>query len=156
MDKQEFISEFEKAKKCCKKIAQEYVIECLPEPTLFNLLHGFLTPDKSGFIKFLGGRLLKTREYFELDLHKVVKFLWVNGKVPFWINLNVGYIENGYTFIEVVVSKRLIEYENTMYSGDNGKHPFHILSPPLPLGWKPMEENGKFNLKKNKRYKILT
>ena len=141
-----FITAFDQAAKFCRDFAQPFVVEALPRSLRFNFTAAQRTPDQNGRIKFLGGRLLSPEELVAVEPIRARKYLWVDGKVPQWINLTVEAADDDHTYIEVRVCDRLASSMEHLYHTREGSPPFHILSPALPPEWESVEKNGKFSL----------
>lgn len=99
------------------------------------------------------GRLLDTEHLVYKDTtqlkyalenpSEVVSLLWVDGKVPEWINVSVDSIENGHLIIKLVCCGRFSSNKLDMYLPQSGFSPFSPRSPSLPPWY---EEGIKFDL----------
>ena len=72
--------------------------------------------------------------------------LYRAGKVPEWINVTVESADQFFTYLQLVCCGRFTALGEMLYHRMEGWPPFHCLSPPLPPGWKSVEESGKFDL----------
>jgi hypothetical protein len=74
------------------------------------------------------------------------KYLWVDGKIPQWINFSVHAADTEHTYIEVMVCNRLTADDQVLYHQREGNPPFHVLGPAIPPEWVSLAESGKFSL----------
>src|SRR5262245_46494688 len=107
MELSAFITAFERAAKFCRHFAQQFVVEDLPEPLRFDFAAARRPVGSEGRIKFLGGRLLSPAQLRGVEPTRARKYLWVDGKVPQWINFSVHAADAENTYIEVMVCARL-------------------------------------------------
>jgi hypothetical protein len=84
----------------------------------------------------LGGRLVTLEQRRGVEPTQARQHLWVDGKIPPWINLTVHAADGDFTFIEVYACDRLTaDDRKLLYSTKDGTNtPFHILSPSVPPG----------------------
>ncbi|WP_020474958.1 hypothetical protein [Zavarzinella formosa] len=146
MDKLAFIDTFDWAA-FCREFAQRFVVEDLPTTLRFDFIAANRTPNEKGLIPFLGGRLLTPGQLRGAEPVQARKYLWVDGKIPQWINLSVQAADAGFTFIQVCACQRVTADDRALYHQQEGIPPFHILSPHLPHDWISPEKSGKFSLK---------
>lgn len=146
MDKATFITAFNRAASDCHAFAQQFVTEELPVSLRFDFVAACRSVDASGRIKFLGGRLLTPGQLRGVEPVRARKYLWIDGKVPHWINLSVHAADGAHTYIEVIVCDRLTADDSALYHKREGNPPFHVLGPALPPGWVSLAESGKFSL----------
>jgi hypothetical protein len=80
---------------------------------------------------------------------EVVSFLWRDGQVPAWVNV-YAYAADAYTtYLKVVWSGDFTDDDSHLYYRDWTEPPtppFVGGGPPLPLGWRSIEQSGKFDL----------
>lgn len=130
MTKSEFAQVFEQAALECLKLAQELVSDQLPHSLRFNLRSGILETLDSGQVKFIGGRILLPEQLSGVEGKQAGQWLWVDGKIPVWINLMVSGYDEHHTFIEVSFScSKLTSRDSQLRYGGWGLPPFHILGP---------------------------
>lgn len=146
MEQSAFIAAFDRAATFCRAFAQQFVIEELPAALRFDFATSHRAADERGRIKFLGGRLLTPTQFRGVEPVQARRYLWVDGKIPQWINFSVHAIDADQTYIEVCVCGRLTADDEELYHQREGNPPFHILSPALPPGWVSVVESGKFSL----------
>jgi hypothetical protein len=147
VDKLAFITAFDQATARCRSFAQRYVIEGLPTTVRFDFEVYGRTPNNKGQIKYLGGRLLTREQLCGVEPIQARKYLWIDGKIPLWINLSVQSVDGDFTFIEVHACNRVTDDDGKLYyTRDGTKTPFQILGPRLPPGWVSLVESGKFSL----------
>lgn len=77
------------------------------------------------------------------DENSVVEFLWLNGKVPEWINVSVCKENKESTYIMLLCCGRFTNNIKEIYLPQSGIAPFSIKSPALPPWYK---EGEKFDL----------
>jgi len=118
--------------------------------TLYNDERGRQGP--AGTIKFLGGRFLTPDELCRLSARRAAGLLWVDSKVPSWVN--VGVSANLGTRTEMIVEfcrSLVVADENQLvpdfgWPKGNALVPFRIRGPRLPVGWRSVEMDGRFPL----------
>jgi hypothetical protein len=132
MDKQEFAVRFELAANFCRDFTQSLIIEELPKSLRFNFgMAERLPVNAKGRVKFIGGRLLKPEQLKGLEKAKAGQLLWVDGKIPVWINLRVDYFDENHTCIEILFNaQRLTDNHERLMHEREGNPPFHVLGPP--------------------------
>lgn len=148
MTLQEYIHRFNKAALFCHKFTQLLVVENLPNTIRFNITWNEIneTINTKNYIKFLGGRLLYPEDLKNINYIKTRKMLWIDGKIPQWINMYVSDIIGDTTLITISLCNQIAADTSKLYHSQEGNPPFHILSPLLPQGWESIEKNGKFSL----------
>src|SRR5689334_61384 len=139
MNKTSFMSTFDQAATFCREVAERHVIEALPESLRFDFAAASRPPYEQARIKFLGGRLLAPDQLRNVEPSRAREYLWVDGKVPLWINFNVHEMDATHTYIMVMVSHQLTSNDSVLYHQDEGLPPFHILGPFVPHGWVSLE-----------------
>jgi hypothetical protein len=105
-----------------------------------------LLPVALGRVKFLGGRLLTPDQLRGVEPMRARKYLWVDGKIPQWINFTVHAADAAYTYIEISICARLTADNASLYHQQEGNPPFHVLGPELPPGWVSIAKSSKFSL----------
>jgi hypothetical protein len=146
MELSAFITAFGRAATLCRHFAQQFVVEELPESLRFDFAAARRPVDAARRIKFLGGRLLTPAQLLAVEPVRARKYLWVDGKIPQWVNFTVHAADAEHTYIEVVVCDRLTADDRALYHQREGNPPFHVLGPALPPGWVSLAESGKFSL----------
>ncbi len=130
MTKSEFAQVFEQAAVQCFEFAQELVSDQLPRSLRFNLHGGILETLDSGQVKFIGGRILFPEQLSGVEGKQAGQWLWVDGKIPAWINLVVSGYDEDHTFIDVFFNRsKLTSRESQLRYQEWGFPPFHILGP---------------------------
>jgi hypothetical protein len=146
MDLASFIAAFNRAAALCRDFARQFVVEELPLSLRFDFAAAGRPTDERGHVKFLGGRLLTPAQLRGVDPVRARKYLWVDGKIPQWINFSVHAADAEHTYIEVTVCGRLAADDRALYHRREGNPPFHVLGPALPSGWVSVAESGKIRL----------
>jgi hypothetical protein len=141
-----FIAAFDRAATLCRDFAQQFVTGELPASLRFDFAGAGRPTDQTGRVQFLGGRLLLPAQLRGVEPVRARKYLWVDGKVPQWINLSVHAADAEHTYIEVAVTDRLVAEVAQLYHQREGNPPFHVLGPALPPWWVSLAESGKFSL----------
>jgi hypothetical protein len=130
VDRSEFLSRFSKA--CFLAIRHAGKLWNRELPATFQLSVITATPPEelpSGKLKFLGGRLLEKEKLRNLTLEQATKLLWVDGKVPRWINVSVEMTGLESTYLNIICCDKLAKTEAEFYHRREGNPPFHVLAP---------------------------
>jgi len=134
MDKRTFINRLILAGNTARKFATslDYVNVKLPEKLIFTIQqyndpNG--TQSKMGKLKFLGGRFLNPSELKNLSADRAASLLWVDGKVPSWIDVNVNNYDAYSTEIMLSFSKTLVPAVEEKLPPDYGMEPNNPLVP---------------------------
>jgi hypothetical protein len=147
MEREVFTQRFHEASAQARDFCRQFIDESLPDPMLFclrlnasydgNPLH----EDERVFPEDSDGELARRLSRCTAD--EVVDVLWRDGIVPEWVNLTViGEIETA-TLIEVLSCGRFTANEQLLYHQEEGRPPFHVLGPSLPVGF---EHGQKFSI----------
>lgn len=132
---EEFWAQFAEASKAALAFARRFVVTPLPDDLRYHLDTLGETvcgtqPDDLPRRKILGGRILTEDKLRGLKADRAAKFLWVDGKLPEWINLNVENADAQYTYVRVLASSLLVkDVAECLYRCRDGATPFHILGP---------------------------
>lgn len=157
MDFGEFVRRLDRAGKRARALAQEVVIDELPSDILYMLPkiddpRGRRGPP--GTIKFFGGRFVTPDELSDVPARRAAKLLWIDGKVPRWINVMVVAADAQVTRVRLLSSGDLVVADastlprDVSYAVDPGDpiEPFRIRGPLLPPRWRSLELDGRFHL----------
>lgn len=71
------------------------------------------------------------------NCEQVIDLLWRDGKVPEWINVSVASESEGHTTIRLECCGRYSSNPDHIYHIHEGRAPFHVLGPPVPIGVDP-------------------
>lgn len=138
MTKEEFKDNFLKALDGLIPFTQEFVINDLPSEVKF-----IIKPNSS----YDGNPLVDDEEIFPndnvnidsqmspCDFDNAIDYLWRNGKVPEWINVSVYRCDTNYTYVKLESCGRYSGNINNLYHVQEGRPPFHALSPSIPLNY---------------------
>ncbi len=80
-------------------------------------------------IKMLGGRLLTRSDLIGVSLERTRKLLWIDGRVPTWINIQVDGMEAGSIVLVVSHAAQLAPRNGPWRHEATGHAPFHVLGP---------------------------
>jgi hypothetical protein len=162
MNKQEFIRRVDRAGERARLFAEGYVVEALPASILY-VISPYDDPQgrrgPPGTIKFFGGRFLTPQDLVLISAARTADLLWVDGRVPAWINLSVESVDAAATHVRVLKSAKLVKAdENTLQRDlpaavveDDPIEPFRIRGPALPHGWRSVERDGRISLPSSPR-----
>lgn len=153
MVKKEFIDRLILAGETARKFAEtlDYVKVKLPEKLVFTLQkyndqRGRQMED--GKLKFLGGRFVNQNELKCLSASKAASLLWVDGKIPSWINIYPINYTAETTEMKLWFSKLLVPAEEEKLPPDFGMEnnnplvPFRIRGP-IIQDWIKREKMNK-------------
>ncbi len=145
MTKEEYIRRFDLAATRCRDFAQSRLIEVLPDKLRFDVDCG-ATGTKEGPVKIIGGRLVDPSDLVSMEYIPARRMLWVDGKVPRWVDFRIRRLEVDATIIEIRFSDKLVTDDSTLWHKGEGVPPFHVLGPPCPRGWRSLSLDGRFSL----------
>jgi hypothetical protein len=155
VNKQQFLQRLRRAGIVAREFAARCVRELLPEDLCFTISPyadqcGRQEPE--GTIKFLGGRFLRPGDLRRLTAARAGALLWVDGKVPVWINIGVCGCSETTTELIIHLSRTLVPADENELPPDfactkgNPLVPFRIRGPAIPPGWRSVELDGRFPL----------
>jgi hypothetical protein len=163
VDKSEFHHRLEAAAVRCRLVAERYVLGRLPASLLF-VLPEFDDPrgtrGPAGTIKYFGGRFVDPVALRLVDSRRAVDFLWVDGRVPSWVNLAVEAVSPEATVIRVECSRTLVIADESALLRDlldaidptSPVEPFRVRGPALPPGWRSLEMDGPIQLPRTRTH----
>jgi len=145
MDKHGFIDRLILAGVLAREFAESYIEDRLPQDLCFTLSahdnkEGRRGPP--GTIKFLGGRFLKRDDLLRLPAWRAGSLLWVDGKVPAWINIGVCDCSDSKTELMVRFCDTLVPADEEKLEPDvnaprgNLLVPFRIRGPGDKKNWR--------------------
>tara|TARA_R110002072_G_C7655508_1_gene509096 strand:+ start:57 stop:509 length:453 start_codon:yes stop_codon:yes gene_type:complete len=140
MNKREFTDRLIRAAKATKRFTEslDYVSQSLPDEFTFTI---FISNDPNREedldeeIKILGGRKVKRGKIINMPAVTAGKYLWVDGKVPEWVNICAVKATGNTTEFELTFTHRLTEADvNKLYPDfgmpeGNDLVPFRIRGP---------------------------
>lgn len=147
MKREVFTQRFQEASAQVRNFAREFIEEPLPDPMLFRLRLNAsydgnpLHQDERTYPEDSDAEL--ARRLSRCTSEEVVDVLWRDGMVPEWVNLSVIGETGTATLIQVVSCGRFTANERLLYHEWEGRPPFHVLGPTLPIGF---EEGHKFSI----------
>lgn len=155
MNEREFCERLKLAGETARKFAASYILEPLPEELCFTLSshddpRGRRGPP--GTIKFLGGRFLEPADLRQLTSQRAAQLLWIDGKVPAWINIGVCAVSDTKTELSLRYCRTLLPADENELPADvrcpkgNPLVPFRIRGPGTPDGWRSVELDGRVPL----------
>jgi hypothetical protein len=139
VDRETFAARFRDAAAACRSVASQFVEEELPPGMRFRLRLNSsydgnpLDADEIVFPEDSAPE--RARQLLSCDADAVVATLCRSGRVPEWVNLNVVGVTPAVTLIEVLACGRFTANEELLYHRWEGRPPFHVLGPTLPLNW---------------------
>lgn len=165
MDKKAFIDRLILAGTTARNFAEslDYVKVKLPAKLTFTI-HKYNDPrgtqSKFGKLKFLGGKFLNPSELKNLSADRAASLLWVDGKVPFWINVSVENYNADSTKIMLEFSRTIVPADEEKLPPDFGMKPNNPLVPfrirgPIIQDWIIREKINK-NLFNRIIYSVLS
>ena len=80
------------------------------------------------------------------DPSQVVDFLWREGRVPEWIDVQIKEVSEQHATVELICCGRYTADENAMYYSQSDMGPFGVKGPALPPEWKSDRPKEKFDL----------
>ena len=125
MTKPEFRSRFFKAITFSREFCARIIQAEMPKAILidFGVRRG--EPNHKGKYKVWGGRLLDRSQLENVDPVLAWEYLWVEGKVPVWINVMCGRYEETAIHLEIDAAAYLWENEELFMHAREGNPPFH-------------------------------
>lgn len=80
------------------------------------------------------------------SVEEVTERLWRDGKVPEWIDITPYEVKGDFLYSELRCCGRFANQESLLYHRQEGYPPFHIFGPVQPVGYRGLEQDGKFDL----------
>jgi hypothetical protein len=141
-----FKKHLEKAAALARDFTRSLVTNVLPDAIAYTIHYGCsydgnpLVEDEKTFPEDYDKESITTESAEEVTTH-----LWRNGFVPEWINVSVSREDGECTHIKLECCGRYSARPRQMCNLQEGRPPFHVLSPPLPPGL-DTENGAKFDL----------
>lgn len=127
----DFWDRLHRAAEACRRFGERLVTETLPPSLRFDFHAAEWPPEKDGRVKFLGGRLLRPEALLGVEEKQAARYLWVDGKVPVWVNLKVHGVDEDHTYIQVIFNPdRLTNDDTRLMYQEGGAPPFSLRGPP--------------------------
>jgi hypothetical protein len=130
-----------------RDFARKYIEEPLPDPILFRLR---LNSSYDGNPRVGDERVfpedssLGRAEKVQLcNEQQVIDELWRDGRVPEWIDVAAIGETGGATLLQLMCCGRFTAEEGLLYHAWEGRPPFHVTGPTLPVGY---EDGQKFSI----------
>ncbi len=125
--------------------AKNYISNELPNSvTYLVLLNRSYDEGKLSDTEFLIYKNAETCNYILTTVSEVMDILWVDGKVPEWIDVSVDSIKNNSVFVKLICCGRFSDNKFDMYLPyKQDTSPFSVKGPRLPPWYKRGE---KFDL----------
>lgn len=76
----------------------------------------------------------------------VVECLWRSGKIPVWIDITPYETDGVFLYLKLLCCGRFTDDEGLLYHQREGYPPFHLFGPVQPVGYRGLEQDGKFDL----------
>lgn len=134
MDKEEFTKNFQSSLEKLIDFTQEMVINTLPKNLRFIILTNCfydgneLELDEEVYPE---DKTNRNSSINPTDERQVVEYLWRDGKIPEWINVQVDSCDENYTYISLECCGRYTSKKELMYHIERFP-PFNPLSPAIP------------------------
>lgn len=147
MDQTLFERRFREGAEQARDFARHYIAEALPDEMVFRVRLNAsydgkpLRPDQQVYPE--DSSVEMARRLQRCTSSEVVEVLWRDGTVPEWVNLSVIGETGTATLIEVLSCGRFTAKEDRLYHQHEGRPPFHVLGPTLPVGY---EKGDKFSI----------
>lgn len=147
MERELFERRLREAATVARDFARKFIEEPLPDPILFRLRLNssyddnarvgdeIVFPDDSSFEQAARVRLCNEQQ--------VVDALWRDGRVPEWIDLAAIGETGGATLLQLMCCGRFTADEGLLYHAREGRPPFHVTGPTLPVGY---QDGQKFSI----------
>ncbi|KYG08095.1 hypothetical protein BE21_25660 [Sorangium cellulosum] len=149
MDRNLFARRLREASVRARDFARELVQEPLPDDLRFrvHLNSSYDGNPRVGdeVVYPEDGAFDKAMALHDVTEEHVLGALWRGGRVPEWINLSVAGETGTATLIDVVSCGRFTADEGLLYHAHEGRPPFHVLGPALPVGYKEGERFSIYN-----------
>jgi hypothetical protein len=139
VDRETFARRFHAAAADTREFARQFLEEELPETLRFRLrlnssydgnpLHSDETvyPEDSA--------PERARTLRDCSAEQVIATLWRGESVPEWINLQIVGVTATSTLVEILSCGRFTSNDRLLYHQPEGRAPFHVLGPSLPMHW---------------------
>ncbi|MEL7242261.1 MAG: hypothetical protein AAGM40_07930 [Cyanobacteria bacterium J06573_2] len=130
-----------------REFTQKYVTNNLPTKIKFKVYlncssdHGSMREGE-----------LRITEDWEIEIYEfetpqeVVNLIWMEGKIPEWINVTVESENGESTTIALICCGRFSSNPRHIYHILQGLPPFQVVRPALPSNCEGLEKSGKFQL----------
>lgn len=127
-DKERYIKRFVEHAEHCVRFAERYLSKSLPKDILCNIGGNYLfgIAQKEGHVKYIGGRLLKPDQLRRISVYRAAKLTYSDGKIPRWINLYYECYDDNYSYIEVLVSRNMVDEESKTMNHPSGAKQIQI------------------------------
>ena len=148
--KSNFENSLIKAANRAREFTQKYVTNNLPTEIEFKVYLNCSYDEHT----MREGELRITRDW-ENEIYEfntpaeVVDLIWIEGKIPEWINVTLESENGESTTVALICCGRFSSNPRHIYHILQGLPPFHIVGPNLPSNWEGLEKSGKFQLPKS-------
>ncbi|MEO1765323.1 MAG: hypothetical protein AAFR83_26175, partial [Cyanobacteria bacterium J06629_18] len=138
-----------KAANRARDFTQQYVTNNLPNEIKFKVYLNCSNDHSCSSMR--EGELRITRDWdnetYEFDTPaEVVNLIWMEGKIPEWINVTVESENGESTTIALICCGRFSSNPRHIYHILQGLPPFQVVGPALPSNCEGLEKSGKFQL----------
>ena len=143
-----------------RDLAREYILEPLPDDLVFrvrlnssydgNPLHEdeVVYPEDSHDVA-------KAMSLSQVSTKEAVNALYRDGRVPEWVNASAIAETGEATLIELEACGRYTDNDDLLYHHQEGRPPFHVLSPALPIGHQAGARFSIYNRAESDRAALL-
>jgi hypothetical protein len=147
VEREVFARRLNEAATAARDFARKFIAEPLPDPMRFRLqLNSSYdgNPRVGDEVVFPEDSAFERAEELKIcDEQQVVSELWRDGRVPEWIDVAVIGETGTATLLQLMCCGRFTGDEGLLYHAREGRQPFHVTGPVLPVGY---QEGQKFSI----------
>ena len=114
----------------------------LPSSIRFNFT--LVKELKKGASISFAGQEYKSEQLKSVVPAEAMSRLFIEEKIPFWIDLYVDGFDEEFTYIAITFSEEFTDNDELLFNKSSHLPPFHIIGPTVPENWKSLEEDGRF------------
>ncbi|MBV6621533.1 MAG: hypothetical protein KI793_01035 [Rivularia sp. (in: Bacteria)] len=147
--KSNFVNSLIQAANSAVEFTQKYVTNNLPKKIKYKVYLNCSYDEHA----MREGEVRITRDW-ENEIYEfktsqeVVNLIWIEGKIPEWINVKVESENGESTTVAFICCGRFSSNPRHIYHILQGLPPFQVVGPSLPSNWEGLEKSGKFQLEK--------
>lgn len=142
-----FAARLREAAATARDFARSFVEQPLPDPVVFRVrLNSSYDGDPRVGDEIVfpeDGSFERAEPLAACDEQQVLEALWRAGRVPEWIDVSVIGETGTATKVQLLCCGRFTAQDDLLYHAHEGRPPFHVTSPVLPIGH---EDGQRFSL----------